>query len=334
MKKEIIISIVMATYNSEKTIAMSLDSIKIQTMSAEQIEILVVDGGSTDRTVEIAQSYGAVLLDNPKKLPEIAKRIGVKAANGEYIMIMDSDEQLPSEDIFERRISFLRKHAEAHCLLGGYMPPPNTPACGHYISKVGDPFSAFAYNWYIGGNMGLIQKKDILHDTEGYLGFFSDGDIIPIGDSVTMLERKYVLEQYGELLESENTSTIFQKLVEDTHYVAHLKGDYVFHYTKSEFRTFLNKLKFRVINNVFDVNGSGFAAREQVAKKPSRKKYLYPLYCLSVILPAFDGVRMCLYYKKWIYLCHIFFSWYVLIQIIVQYSKKIIGKTSRNYQYG
>ena len=36
----------------------------------EQLEILVVDGGSNDRTREIACQYGAKIIDNPKKLPK------------------------------------------------------------------------------------------------------------------------------------------------------------------------------------------------------------------------------------------------------------------------
>lgn len=57
-----LISIVMPAYNAERTIELALRSIRMQTI-ADQIEILVIDGGSTDATREIARQYGAVILE-------------------------------------------------------------------------------------------------------------------------------------------------------------------------------------------------------------------------------------------------------------------------------
>ena len=53
--KNIVITVVMPTYNSEHTIEKALQSIRNQTYPQDSIEILVVDGGSTDKTLSIAQ---------------------------------------------------------------------------------------------------------------------------------------------------------------------------------------------------------------------------------------------------------------------------------------
>ena len=73
MNSKFYFSIIMATYNSEKTIDKALASIRKQNFTQEEIELLVVDGGSTDSTREIARKYKATILDNPYKLPEPAK---------------------------------------------------------------------------------------------------------------------------------------------------------------------------------------------------------------------------------------------------------------------
>ena len=52
-KKEYLITIIMPTYNSEKTLEYSLRSIRHQIINQDQIEILMIDGGSTDKTLEI-----------------------------------------------------------------------------------------------------------------------------------------------------------------------------------------------------------------------------------------------------------------------------------------
>ena len=48
-----ILTIIMPTYNSENTIRFSLESIKKQSFGTDEIECLVIDGGSTDSTLEL-----------------------------------------------------------------------------------------------------------------------------------------------------------------------------------------------------------------------------------------------------------------------------------------
>jgi glycosyltransferase involved in cell wall biosynthesis len=64
-------------------------------------EILVVDMNSTDGTVEIAQSLAAkvILTDLPPGKVETARQAGIDACTGDWILILDADEVLPSEII-------------------------------------------------------------------------------------------------------------------------------------------------------------------------------------------------------------------------------------------
>ena len=53
------ISIIVATYNAENTIKRCIDSIACQ--KTNEIELLVIDGGSNDRTMDILKSYGNLI---------------------------------------------------------------------------------------------------------------------------------------------------------------------------------------------------------------------------------------------------------------------------------
>lgn len=110
------ISVIMPAYNAERTIELALRSIRMQTI-ADQIEILVIDGGSTDATREIARQYGAVILENPHRLPEPAKLIGIQRAKGRYIIEQDTDEELLFPDQLEKRLSLLRAYPEVHLVV-------------------------------------------------------------------------------------------------------------------------------------------------------------------------------------------------------------------------
>ncbi|MCZ2808283.1 MAG: glycosyltransferase, partial [Candidatus Bathyarchaeota archaeon] len=92
-------SFIIPTYNSGKTIESLLKTILIQDHPIV-IEILIIDGGSTDKTIDIVKRYANKcnirILNNPLKLPSNARRIGVNEAYGDVIVSIDSDMELIS----------------------------------------------------------------------------------------------------------------------------------------------------------------------------------------------------------------------------------------------
>jgi len=83
------VSIIIPTLNEEELIADCLQSLRNQ--SFKDFEIIVIDGGSTDRTVEIAKEYtDKVILAPDSKIGE-ARLIGVKEASGNIIVSTDAD---------------------------------------------------------------------------------------------------------------------------------------------------------------------------------------------------------------------------------------------------
>ncbi len=89
LKSNPLVSVVIPTYNSEKTLSKCLSSIKSQTYS--NIEIIVVDGGSRDRTIEIAKSFGAKVFILPGSGMADATNFGARRSRGKYIYRVDSD---------------------------------------------------------------------------------------------------------------------------------------------------------------------------------------------------------------------------------------------------
>ena len=94
MESKDLISIIVTIYNREKYLAECLDSIKAQTYP--NYEVIMVDDGSTDTSIEIARKYTE---DSRFKLIESehvgfpeAKNIGLHNATGNYIIFLDSDD--------------------------------------------------------------------------------------------------------------------------------------------------------------------------------------------------------------------------------------------------
>lgn len=112
------ISVVIPMYNSKDTIERALDSIKTQTAFHEIGEIIVVNDGSKDNSLEVVKRYSESNKRMPIKIIDkenggvsTARNAGLKMAQGEYIALLDSDDEwLPRKtevqlDIFKKNPS-------------------------------------------------------------------------------------------------------------------------------------------------------------------------------------------------------------------------------------
>lgn len=95
------ISVICPTYNEERFIEACLQSMLAQDFPKAEWELLLVDGGSTDRTRTLIapylQQYSHIrLLDNPHRTAPYAMNIGIRAAKGEYICRIDAHSSFPA----------------------------------------------------------------------------------------------------------------------------------------------------------------------------------------------------------------------------------------------
>jgi glycosyltransferase involved in cell wall biosynthesis len=89
----VILSVVIITHNEEANLGRTLESVK-PLVSEGKGEIIVVDSGSTDRTVEIAQSYGAKVFVEHWKGYAAQKNSAIDKATGDWILSLDADEEV------------------------------------------------------------------------------------------------------------------------------------------------------------------------------------------------------------------------------------------------
>ena len=116
-----LVSIVMATFNSSKTIQLALESVRNQTYS--NIELIIIDGKSSDNTIKIVNDF---IYPNKKIISEKDQGIfdalnkGVRIANGKYIFVLGSDDELlPNgiENLVENSNGFDIIYGDAQCKL-------------------------------------------------------------------------------------------------------------------------------------------------------------------------------------------------------------------------
>lgn len=133
MEKKINLSIAIVTYNEERNIEQCIDSVK-----DIADEIVIIDGGSMDRTVAIAKGFGARIMqtDNPPMF-HINKQKALDACRGEWILQLDADEVVTEE--LQKEILHIiheRRTTNQHPINGYYIPRKNY-FWGHFMRKGG-----------------------------------------------------------------------------------------------------------------------------------------------------------------------------------------------------
>ena len=144
------VSIVIPTLNSERTLDECLRAIRAQNLPRGNYEIVIADAGSTDGTLEIARTHGVErIVENPLKTGEAGKTAGIRAARGDLIALVDSDNILPDAEWLARMTApFADPRIVASEPLA-YTVRRGDPALTRYFALLGmnDPLCLFTRNY-------------------------------------------------------------------------------------------------------------------------------------------------------------------------------------------
>jgi len=90
--KNLDLSIIVTTHDSDETLLRCINSLNSQSFPRERYEIIIVDDGSTDKSVEIAKKNGSDLIIQTKPCTvSMARNLGVKESKSEFLAFTDSD---------------------------------------------------------------------------------------------------------------------------------------------------------------------------------------------------------------------------------------------------
>lgn len=118
-----IVTVIIPSYNREKYIRATIDSALSQTY--KNLEVVVVDDGSTDRSREILEGYGnrIRLLEHEGRAnrgQSAAINLAMHSTRGEYVAILDSDD-VWTVDKIGKQVDYLRRHPDVGIVYGnGY----------------------------------------------------------------------------------------------------------------------------------------------------------------------------------------------------------------------
>ncbi|ABZ83348.1 glycosyl transferase, group 2 family protein, putative [Heliomicrobium modesticaldum Ice1] len=248
-----LISIVTATYNSEKHLEQTIASILGQTY--RHIEYIIVDGGSTDGTLDIVDRYRsriAKVISEPDRGIYDAFNKGYRASTGDIVYFLNSDDYLEDDNVIEEVASIFHAHPGLSIVYGnvrmheegsgffyyygkpvtiedfkqGYMTPhPGFFARRSLFERQG----GFSLDYPIAGDFEFVIKCFL---SDGDKAYYFDRTIanFRIGGTSSSLKNYWKTRAEGELITKKLFATESKPLS---------TGEYNFHYYRAWFEALL-----------------------------------------------------------------------------------------------
>lgn len=320
------ISIIIPVFNEEKRVGNCLDSIRNQNYPQEKIEILIIDDGSSDKTIEVSQKYIVRILENGSKNIERGKSIGLAGAKNEYILFLDADNRLPHPNWLIKLVNamesnpravgaqavwfhFDNKHtvADKYCELFGINDP-----MAFYLNRR-DRLMATEKQWALPG-------KIIKETNDYYLVEFNKDNLLTVGSQGFLTKKSLFFktnwQPYLFHMDS-NMDLVIQGhnqylMIKDT--IIHLHCDSIKSFIKKRQRNFTLFLKQENIRrytwrtkpiklilvtlSMVTLIKPSIDSLKGFVKKPDLSWFLHPIYCLYIPLLYFYYILRGFEFKK------------------------------------
>ncbi len=164
-----IVSVVIPTYNRKSIISRAINSVLNQTY--KNYEIIIVDDGSTDDTIEYIKDHfnsKVKCISQKNKGASSARNRGISEAKGKYVAFLDSDDEWV-ESKLQGQVAFLEKNPEIALLCGRTYRSDNIKKVNSSISQsiVGDLFPTLFMHSFV-STPTVIVKKEVLDEVGGF----------------------------------------------------------------------------------------------------------------------------------------------------------------------
>ncbi len=290
------LSIVIVNKNGGAKLEQALKTIDSQDYPKELIEILLIDGGSTDSSKDLAAKYGANFINGGFSDNQEARRhVGIQNAKNEIIVSIDSDNYMPETNWLQKMVAPLMEDKEIFAsqtlyydyrkfdrYLSRYFSlfGVNDPVA-FYLNKA-DRMAHYNQEWSLAG-MAVDKKSyykvtfDKEMPTVGCNGFLIRRDVI--NSVLTVPENFFHIDIIYDLVCSGHRNIAFVKTS-----IVHDTSDNLFHLLKKRFVYFAEhsvKLESKRRYKVFDPS----------LRTDKRNLLKFVFYSVTLVKPTYDAIK-------------------------------------------
>lgn len=289
------VSFITCTFNSEPTIKECLDSVKNLDYPAELIEVIIVDGGSKDKTLAIAKTYDFCKINVIKTDgPEEATALGYNMSKADLLVNFPSDNVIPDTQWLKRMIKPLQEHEDVFAVetlrytynkhdkaLNKYFAlfGVNDPVA-YYLNKQ-DRAAYFETGWHLSA-----ESTDC---GDYYKASFTIDNLPTVGANGFIVRREVMQKATKDPTKFSHIDTCVDLLNMGYSTYAFVKND-IWHKTGEEFMNFIKKRKKYATTLYF--NKKEMRRYHLYNPKTDRLKLArYIFLSLTVVEPTFQAIR-------------------------------------------
>lgn len=317
------------TKNSGKVIVPTIKSILSQVREHRfTVDLLIIDGGSTDNTLDLCAQFSARIIQNKAGDVVSAKLLAIQTVDADYLMFLDHDERLLSALTFRLISETLSDYPNLKMiLLGGYDVKSIGSAANLFASEFGDPYSRIVYR-----NSAMADRRS-RHLQKGL-------NVLSVSDDATIFstlgQKRPLILEAAALGTTIDVGT-FRQMV-GKHGVRALAvplaflGDDKFalltqcpvqHESAPSWSTIRAKIRWRIANAV-DPNShlhetSGLHGHSITAKAHRIRTLLFLVYVVTVVPVVIDYSVMAIRRRRPGLVAGAHLPFYTLMQIAIRY---------------
>ncbi len=274
------LSIILPVYNAEADLKRFFRYFDRQNFPKGSVELLVMDGGSTDNTVTLARAHHVRVIHNPQKLTEPGVALGFRYAKAPLIMILAADNIFPDPDAVGTMIGVF-DDKKIVAAFPKHDTGPGDNLYSRYINTFTDPYTHFVYgNAANARTFHKIYRTLVQTDTYDIYDYRSASarPIIALAQGFTI--RKSLMPARVEV--SDDILTVY-RLINEGRLLAYVHGVRLWHYTIRDTKQFIAKQR-RAVENALLRRDSGITKRRDVMTFGQRMRmYLFVPYAFTIV---------------------------------------------------
>lgn len=220
--KNYFVSVIIPTYNAGKYLDKCLKSIEAQDYPKNLYEIVIIDGGSLDKTLTIAKKYKNLkILRNPYRDAESGKSIGIESSKGEIIALIDADNEIVGKNWLSKMVQPLVDDEEIFGVESPWFVRGKDPLINQYVTllRIADPLAR------------RFHPKMKVEDREDYEVYHLELGQTPVVGANGFLWRKKFIKVIGRHKPKFEEVNYISLMVEHGHLIyARVKDVGIYHY--------------------------------------------------------------------------------------------------------
>ncbi len=323
------ISILTPTYNNAKIIHSFLETITNQTYPKHKIELLILDGGSTDNTLSIAKKYKVKVYHNEKRLAEPAITLGMSVATGDLMMVLAVDNFLHDKESL-KRMAQVFEDKTIYAAFPMQDSKDNYTIYSKYVNTFTDPYNHFVYGYAANARTFHRIYKTLDHNEIYDLYDYSSNETRPM----MAFAQGFTVRKGFKRKKSDAMDDIrpILDLLDQKKKIAYVHSVHLYHDTVRDFDHFFRKQRWAT-RNALEKKKYGIVLRaSQLSQQQKLRIKLWPLYALTIIAPLVVSVYGVFRDKNPVWLMHpvlCFLSAYASIVEVILYKTTTSAIVSR-----